>query len=366
MAHAHSNLLRLVDLAKETSSDKRRELLREMTDLFMEAPESHSERENAQFGDILGAVAHEMEMEVRQTLATRLANVPNAPRSLIVQLANDEINVARPVLAQSIVLQDTDLVALAKIKGQDHLHAIAGRKTISAVVSDALVARGDDRVLTRLAQNGGAELSRNAMETLTDKAENVEPLRRPMVTRADIPADLLNQMFFAVSSELRRVIMERMGSVDPALIDGAIRQTERRMKMRAAAPDPEQVKADAFMASLAKSGPITESLLVNLAKQKRQMEVAMVFARLTQLDLKTAKRVLTEANPESLAIASRACRFDRQTFSTLVLSREDESRSLSAAYELLELYDKVPVETAQRVMRFWRVRVGTGGEQAAA
>jgi uncharacterized protein (DUF2336 family) len=363
---ATHNLLRLIDLAKEPSSDKRRELLREMTDLFMEAPEAHTEKQSAEFGAILGTVAREMEMEVRQTLAARLANVPSAPRSLIVQLANDEISVARPVLMQSIVLQDSDLVALAKLKGQDHLHAIAGRPTISVAVSDALVARGDDRVLTRLASNGGAELSRTSMEMLADKAETVEPLRRPMVTRADIPADLLNQMFFAVSSELRRVIMERMGTLDPSLIDGAIKQTERRMKMRAAAPDAEQIKADAFIDGLAKSGQITESMLLNLAKQKRLGEMAIVFAKLAQLDLKTAKRVLSDPNPESLAIASRACRFDRQTFSTLALARADEKRSVTAAYELLDLYDKVPVETAQRVMRFWRVRMGAGADQAAA
>ena len=365
MSAPHSNLSRLVDLAREPSSDKRRELLREMTDLFMAAPAKYSEAENNQFGDILGTVAREMEMEVRQNLATRLANVPNAPRSLIVQLANDEISVAAPVLSRSKVLQDHDLISLAKLKSQDHLHAIAGREVVSSDVSDALVARGDDKVLVRLASNAGAKLSETAMETLTEKAQNVEALRRPMVTRADLPPHLLNEMFFAVSAELKRVIMGRIGDIDPSIIDGAIRQTERRMKMRANAPDPEQVKADAFMAQLSKSGPVTESMLVNLAKQKRAMEVAIVFAKLAGLDLATAKRVLNDPNPEALAIAARACRFDRQTFSTLALSRADETRSLSAAYELLELYDKVPVEAAQRVIRFWRVRNTAGESQVA-
>lgn len=362
---AQSKLTRLVDLAREPSSEKRRELLREMTDLFMTGPERYSETENNQFGQILGTVAREMEMEVRQNLATRLANVANAPRSLIVQLASDEISVAAPVLAKSRVLQDHDLIAVAKLKSQDHLHAIAGRAEVSSAVSDALVERGNENVLVRLVSNSGAKLSENAMETLTDKAQTVEALRRPMVTRADLPPHLLNEMFFAVSAELKKVILGRMGDLDPSIIDGAIRQTERRMKMRANAPDPEQAKADAFMAQLAKSGPVTEGMLVNLAKQKRTAEVTIVFGKLAGLDLMTAKRVLGDPNPDALAIASRACRFDRQTFSTLALSRADETRSLSAAYELLELYDKVPVDAAQRVMRFWRVRSSAGDAQAA-
>ncbi len=365
MSASHSNLSRLVDLAREPSSEKRRELLREMTDLFMAGPSSYSETENNQFGDILSTVAREMEMEVRQNLATRLSSVPSAPRSLIVQLASDEISVAGPVLARSKVLQEADLIALAKLKSQEHLHAIAGREEVSLAVSDAIVARGDEKVLVRLASNAGAALSLEAMETLTEKAANVEALRRPMVSRADLPPHLLNEMFFAVSAELKRVIMNRMADLDPTIIDGAIRQTERRMKMRASAPDPEQVKADAFVAQLAKSGPVTESMLVNLAKQKRVAETTVVFAKLAGLDLATTKRVLGDPNPEALAIAARACRFDRQTFSTLALSRVDETRSLSAAYELLELYDKVPVDAAQRVIRFWRVRNSAGESQAA-
>lgn len=365
MTVAHSNLSRLVDLAREQSSDKRRELLREMTDLFMEGPTNYSETESNQFGEILSTVAREMEMEVRQNLASRLANVPSAPRSLIVQLASDEISVAGPVLARSKALLDTDLIALAKLKGQEHLHAIAGREEVSAAVSDAIVARGNDTVLVRLVSNAGAALSEQAMETLTEKAGSIEALRRPMVTRSDLPPHLLNEMFFAVSAELKRVIMNRMADLDPSIIDGAIRQTERRMKMRANAPDPEQVKADAFLAQLAKSGPVTESMLVNLAKQKRVAEVAVVFAKLAGLDLATSKRVLADPNPEALAIAARACRFDRQTFSTLALSRADETRSLSAAYELLELYDKVPVDAAQRVIRFWRVRNTASDSQVA-
>lgn len=365
MSGQHSNLTRLVDLAREPSSEKRRELLREMTDLFMAAPAAYSDGENHQFGEILGTVAREMEMEVRQNLATRLANVPNAPRTLIVQLANDEISVAAPVLARSKVLLEADLVALARVKSQDHLHAIAGREDVSSAVSDALVARGDEKVLVRLVSNAGAALSEQAMETLADKAQNVEALHRPMVSRADLPPHLLNEMFFAVSAELKRIIMERMSDLDPSVIDGAIRQTERRMKMRGVTKDPEQAKADAFMAQLAKSGPVTEGMLVNLAKQKRFAETAIVFSRLAALDLQTAKRVLNDPNPEALAIAARACRLDRQTFSTLALSRADETRSIAAAYELLELYDKVPVDAAQRVMRFWRVRNSVGETQAA-
>lgn len=365
MSARHRNLNHLINLAKEPSSERRRDLLREMTELFMEAPSTYSETECSQFGDILGMVARDMEMAVRQNLAARLSNVPNAPRNLVLQLASDEIPVARPMLLNSLVLKDSDLIALAKLKSQDHLHAIAGREHVSSEVSDALVARGDDRVLVRLADNAGAQLSREAMETLTERANNVEALQRPMVTRHDLPPDLLNSMFFAVTSELKRAILERMGAIDPAAIDAAIRQIERRMKRQTQSGETEQASANAFIAGLQRSNSLTESMLVTLSKQKRFNELVMVFAKLTELDLRTARRVLEDPNLEALAITARACRFDRQTFSTLALNRADETRSLTETYELLDLYDKIPTDAAQRVMRFWRVRHGAG-EQAAA
>jgi len=369
MAKVYRDLTHLVNLAKEPSSEKRRELLRSVTDLFMEAPEDRSETEKEQFGDILGTVAREMEMEVRRALAQRLSSVPNAPRSIIVQLANDEIEVARPVLADSVVLKDADLIALSKVQSQAHLHALAGRKVLSSAVADALVVRGDDSVLVRLAENRGASLSRAAMERMTDRAQTAVALQAPLVARPNLPPDLLNSMFFTVSSELKRQIMTRMKEVEPSLIDDAIRLTEKRMKRTAAAaPDPEEEKARAFMTQLQKSGPVTESLLFTLAKQKRFAEVHVVLAKLAGLDIPTARRILEQESPEALAIACRACRFDRQTFSTLILSSrgsDEAARTLNEAFDLLQLYDQVPIETAQRVMRFWRLRQSSGDAAAA-
>ena len=50
-----------------------------------------------------------------------------------------------------------------------------------------------------------------------------------------------------------------------------------RWDARAAFATLDAAKADAFMAQLAKSGPVTENMLVNLAKQKRIARAAVAF-----------------------------------------------------------------------------------------
>ena len=73
MSTATANLRNLVDLAKEPSSDKRRELLRQVTDLFIDASDDYSARETEHFNHIMMGVARKMEMKVRSELSQRLA-----------------------------------------------------------------------------------------------------------------------------------------------------------------------------------------------------------------------------------------------------------------------------------------------------
>ena len=79
---------RLVDLAKETSSDKRRELLREVTDAFLATASDCNETEKSYFGEILGSVSSNMDVAVRSRLAQQFAGQDHAPLGLIQKLAD--------------------------------------------------------------------------------------------------------------------------------------------------------------------------------------------------------------------------------------------------------------------------------------
>src|SRR6185437_2106133 len=183
-----SKLYDLIALAQEPSSEKRRVLLRELTDLFFANPE-HRAGEMALFDDVLTQLAGEMEAAVRAELADRIA-----PAELVHSLAADQaIEVARPILEGSHALSDDDLVALARGRGQEHLKAISRRETLSAAVSEAIVERADDETLGVLISNDGATLSRQAHETVVDRAAANPALHDAVVNRSSLPMDLLNE-----------------------------------------------------------------------------------------------------------------------------------------------------------------------------
>ena len=188
MADQISRLRKLIDVSKEPSSDKRRQLLREVTDVFLVEMDRLNPREVEYFAEILCRLAAEVEMRLRGELSLRLADVDEAPHSLVMQLANDEIEVARPVLMHSTVLQEADLVHIAEQHSQEHLQAVSVRDHVPSAVADVIVERGIDAVLETLAGNQGAELSRQAMETMVRRAEANEGLHVPLAERADVPA----------------------------------------------------------------------------------------------------------------------------------------------------------------------------------
>jgi len=352
-----TRLTKLLDLAQEPSSDKRRELLREVTDVFFENPAAYSDRENAYFGEIIGHVAFALEEQVRRTLAERFADVPEAPHDLIVKFANDAIAVARPVLTRSRGLRESDMRAIAERHGQDHLRAIASRPNVPATVTDAIVQRGDDATLVTLVSNSTAAISRGAMETLVQRAERNEQLHQPMVQRADVPADLLNEMFFFVSAKLRNYILERNAAIDEKTLDAALDTARAQVAIPSESQDPAAQRAREAIDRAERNRELSEAYLVRLLRQKQVAEFLEGFARLTGLDVRTARRILGDSSAEGLAIACKAARFDRATFSTIVLLADTaQARKVEATYELLAMYDKVPVEAAQRTMRFWKVR----------
>ena len=172
MSPSNARLLRLVNLANEASSDKRRELIEEVADLFIDDSGVMSSREAGLADEILTKVAHDVEMKVRTGLAERFASSASAPPTLLRMLANDEIEVAAPILEESRALNETDLIGVVRSKGQAHMMVVTRREEIPEAVSDVLVERGDDSVLVNLVRNVGAQISRGGMQTLVARSEN--------------------------------------------------------------------------------------------------------------------------------------------------------------------------------------------------
>src|SRR5882672_1945106 len=108
------------------SNTRHMEILSRVTDLFLDRAGRYSPDQINLFDDVITKLATAIEAKARARLATRLADVPNAPAGVVRMLAfDDDIDVARPVLSGSERLAEHDLVANANSKSQRHLAAIS-------------------------------------------------------------------------------------------------------------------------------------------------------------------------------------------------------------------------------------------------
>lgn len=351
------NLQKLAELAREPSSEKRRALMREVTDLFFEHKETVSEAESGHFGHILSAVSAEMDKEVRKELAQRFAPAKETPRQLLHKLANDEIDIAAPVLQQSPALDDNALKDVIASGRQSHMRAITRRATLSTAVTKDLVHRGDDDTLVQLAGNKGAEFDRASMQTMVNRSEHVPALQAPLVERKDMPVDLMNEMYDFAEDTVRKRIMQRNAEIPEAELQKALSMARQRAGSNALERPKGWRTAQVEMTNLHRSGQLDGRKLLHLERSHERMKFIHGFALLSRIDYDTIHRILDRSDVEAFALICRSLDFDMALFVTLAVMVDKSGKyDMAKTKELGEIYMAVPVETAQRTVRFWQMR----------
>ena len=347
----------LARLAKETTSEGRQELLRKVTGMFLKSPpDALNNTEVEYFGAVMGHLVIEMEMKVRQHLAETMSDVDAAPYELIKNFGNDEIEVARPVLMKSGVLQDTDLIDIIKQCSQEHLMAVSTREKVSEQVADVLVEKGNDRVLGSLAGNAGAELSRNAMENMVARSEGGDrALNEALVMRDNMPADLMQKMYNHVSSALREYILSQGVDFDESQIDEMLDETREWLTKEGGGG--KLTEAEKYIQRKAQLNQLDQALLLKLMREGRVQEIIAGIALLCKIDIPTARQTLFDKSGEKLAVVCKALEFDSNVFLQLVeMSNSLGKRDESDKAMLLGVYGRITTESAQRAMRFLRTR----------
>src|SRR6185437_4863726 len=157
---------------RTADAQKRHQTLRAVADLFLSSAPSLDEEKINLFDDVFEVILGDADRSDVADVSQRMAPVENAPLRLIKRLANDtEISIAGPVLGQSPRLSDQDLCEIASAKGNSHMLAIAGRKQLSAPVTDILINRGNQEVARKVTANMSAELSAGGTKQLLKRSE---------------------------------------------------------------------------------------------------------------------------------------------------------------------------------------------------
>jgi uncharacterized protein (DUF2336 family) len=119
--------------------------------------------------DILRIMAKDVESTVRSALSASLRAARRLPHDVAMRLANDVEAVALPILAESPVLTEGDLVELVGSGSSPKQEAIARRTDVSEAVSDAVTRQGSEEAVAVLLANAKARVTEASLGIAVDR-----------------------------------------------------------------------------------------------------------------------------------------------------------------------------------------------------
>ena len=348
--HGGASLSELIALARRRSSEGRNELGSRIADFLLGGTElSPVERELVD--DILSQLIREIEINVRQELAEALAEHDQAPPNVIRLLANDEIEIARPILLNSAILTDADLLDVANRLSENHRQAIAGRANLSETLSDALVEFGERPVIVTLLKNQTARMTDEALAYLVATSKQVKDFQEPLLGRADLPPKLAYRMFWWVSAALRRHLLENF-DVPPAMIDGALARMNPPKN-----GETMLARAAHLFKGQGRNGGLGLHDLIGYMQEGRAALFIAAMAEILVISADTARRLVLDPGGEGLSLICRASSIPPQIFRRLLEALDENlgmtPRSATEIAQMVGTYENISVEQALRTIKYF-------------
>ncbi|HEX5867247.1 MAG TPA: DUF2336 domain-containing protein, partial [Beijerinckiaceae bacterium] len=185
----------LLAWARSAPPDHRAEAAAGLARAYLGGELSSAERRDAETA--LMAMLDDPSPAVRRTLAEALADSPEAPRPVIIALANDGGSVAEAVLARSPVLMDADLIDCAALGDEPIQTAIARRPYVSVATAGALAEIAAAGALAALAANPGAEITGRSLSRMVERHGADPRLRQALLRRPHLPLELRHALLVA-------------------------------------------------------------------------------------------------------------------------------------------------------------------------
>ncbi len=284
-----SNQLTKDDVAKlmaDPSAEVRSETTAKIAKQFEAEALSPAERQIAE--DIFRKLVKDVEVRVREALATHLKNSPDLPHDVAVALARDVDSVSLPMLKFSEVLTDEDLIEIVREQGASKQVAIAQRTSVSSRVADALIDTGNERAVARLVANEGAKLTEQALGRVIEEYQESEAVSDSLSRRPSMPAAISAQLVEALSERLQDFLLQKH-DVAPDVASNLILQAREKATMSLVEYGSTDIELENLVEQLARKERLTASLLLRALCMGDMGFFERALARLADLPLQNAR-----------------------------------------------------------------------------
>jgi uncharacterized protein (DUF2336 family) len=308
-----NQILNLVELAEDKSPTQRKFLYEKIGNFLIEDNSFFSVAEKELMADILCRITSDVEKSIRSHFSKHIANKEGIPAELLAFLANDEIEVALPILNDCGLLDETDLIKVVQTRSTQHQLAIAARDNISEAICKALCDTDIEEVCVKLLKNHTANIAGTELESLALKSENIVAYQQPLLTRPFLPAHIAEKMYRWVSIALKEFIAQNF-KIDPNILEIDLEQRKETILSISQENDPSSMLVD----KLYKAGELSNGFLL---KSLRQGEIDLFefsFAKLLDVGRDEIQKILYSNDLQLLAVACKVLALDKIVFATIL------------------------------------------------
>lgn len=356
MSTAFPLIPELEQVLQRGSRHRRVETLQRVTTLFVDGASTYNQQHVDLFDRVFSLLIAEIETKARAELSIHLAPVANAPAKVLRTLAyDDDIAVAGPVLKLAPRLAEADLVAVARDKSQAHLHAISARRALGEAVTDVLVGRGDHIVVRRIAENRSARISAVGFSRLVKRAADDGVLAETVGLRPDIPPPLFRELLTQATAVVHGRLIALATPERKAEIEKVLSKVAKEV---GAGVGPRDYRAaQRVVLSLNRAGRMDEAALATFCSEGKYEEAVVALAALAKVPINVVDRLMAGERRDPVLILCKSVGLGWSTAQAIFVLQPDRRTAPGQALEVaLASYARLSSSTAQRVVRFWRLK----------
>lgn len=249
----------------------------------------------------LGTLALDEVLKIRVALSSALRDMAGAPPKVVGQLARDiEREVSEPILRFCAALADEDLIEI--LKGHPApwaISAVAGRKTLTALVSRAVIDTYDLPAGTLLLGNEGAEIAEDALQLIVEKARQHPEWQKPISSYKKLPVAMVKALAEFADDAVKDVLLARK-DFDAETLDEITETFKRRMDFAAEQAEHEGEAPGKRVKREAKEGDLDEDMIADALAMRDYDFVYESLALRLKTDVETIRHVFEVRAPKSI------------------------------------------------------------------
>ena len=356
--HIDPLLVNLHDTITEYSRDNNSNTLNGLMDAVVSLLDARlTDNERILASDVLINLIEQATNDIRRNLSEKLAVREDLHDTLLHYLAYGDIDLAEPVLRQSTLLTDTDLMYVIQSKGSPHWCAIASRDSLSQDIVKTLIGKKDEQTIYNILNNEGVQLPPDVLAEIVPIAKKSKKVANSLGDYKNLRKDLAINIYWYVSVALRNDLVSKF-ELSKQEIDRSLEicmQDFVDTTIHVENSEPTSMMLD-FADYYHKQNKITDRMLSDVLRRRQGRFFIALFSNMTGLSHSVIAKMMQQTGGQGFAIACRALNIGKEGFiSIFLLSRKltgmhrtVDSKELTMA---IRYYDGLTHKMAKEILQ---------------